>query len=152
MAFVDRINLPDFEVPVRAYIHEAGFEEVYGGDVEVARKRLEDVIRLSDWKEREKQMNLQYILTTLIGGEEKYQGKPIVGFFGFFDIENWPGESKVKIFCYLKPDQREVILNVRGDTLIMLGEEEKYRRTTKSLDEYMRNPPEISVMRALEKS
>ena len=39
-----------------------------------------------------------------------------------------------------------------GDTLIMLGEEEAYRRTTRSLDEYMRNPPEISVMRALEKA
>ncbi len=156
MAFIGRINLPDLKVPVRAYVHEAGFNEAYKGDIEEAQAYLKDFMTDSlRWYSGKEIMKFDYLLGAIWGKKDE----KIIDLFGFSDISEWPGNPDVTSFVIKNGgyDTREdddsfVESYTCGDTLIMLGEEEKYRRTTKSLDEYMRNPPEISVMKALKKS
>ena len=107
------------------------------------------------WYSGKEIMKFDYLLGAIWGKKDE----KIIDLFGFSDISEWPGNPDVTSFVIKNGgyDTREdddsfVESYTCGDTLIMLGEEEKYRRTTKSLDEYMRNPPEISVMKALKKS
>lgn len=158
MAFIDVISIADnIPVPVRAYVHEAGFEEVYDGSVEMARAYLESFMKDSlNWYSGKEIRGFDYILGAVWGKKDK--DEKIIDLFGFSDINEWPGNPDVTSFVikngsYDADENYDSTLKsyTCGDTLIMLGEEEAYRRTTKNLEEYFRNPPSISVMRTLEK-
>ncbi len=70
----------------------------------------------------------------------------VVDIFGFEKVspDKWPGNPEVSILLYaageLSVPQRE---HTCGDTLIMLGKEEAFRRTTKSLEEYFASSPSL---------
>lgn len=81
-----------------------------------------------------------YILAAIWGDNSS----KMIDIFKYSDINNWPGNPDMGAFVLRDgvyvPEKREVTC---GDTLIVLGQEEKYRRTTKDLTDYMEHPPEI---------
>jgi hypothetical protein len=57
--------------------------------------------------------------------------------------DNWPGNPDVRGFVFKGVEYRPDMPLTCGDTLRVLGIEEEYRRTCKSLGDYMASPPAI---------
>ncbi len=73
--------------------------------------------------------------------------------FGYKDIARWPGNPEVSNWVF----KNGVFLSTRniscGDSLILLGREEHYRRTCANLETYFsRVPPSIPVKLKLDES
>ena len=142
--FVAGINLP----PVRAYVHKAGFEEVYHGDVGEARSYL-----MRNLNHGPVQMfDFNYLIAAVWGDP---QGNKVIDFFGYSDVpskKNWPGNLDVSdwnivngLFVPRYKAFSSGLIKVEPktceDTTIVLGAEGVYRRKSKSLDEFLAKPP-----------
>lgn len=136
--FIFRWNFPDSKL--RAYQHKSGFKEVYNGLSTESSKHLLEV-----FEEVIKPKNPNYILATVWGKEKD----KMIDFALYFDIVN--NEDKWMIS---NPDILVIVtkngmvdfnqkLTTCEDTIIILGEEAKYRRTTKNLSDYLENPPNL---------
>tara|TARA_Y100000034_G_C6547353_1_gene236355 strand:+ start:51 stop:500 length:450 start_codon:yes stop_codon:yes gene_type:complete len=130
------------EIPVRGYIHRVGIE-VYGNTK--AERRGSAVCNLRNIKNSDKflkivkEEELDYLLAALwADGQEK-----VIDLFGFGDVRNnWPSNPDVLSWSFRKGVLRRGALTC-GDMLLVLGEEERYRRTTPNLKHYLGNPPKI---------
>lgn len=166
MNILGRINLPDRSIPVRAYLHAKGVEAYApvaqklfdtGRDVEdkleAAKEYLETALRPETiprkifQREESGAQKPSYILAFLWGNEEKERMMDCFGFYGVPVFPHWPGNPDVQawVLCngmYIPEQafQREITC---GDGLMILGQEEAYRRRCRSLEEYLNNPPEI---------
>lgn len=137
MKFVARLNF-SIEVPrIRSYVHEAGISEAYGSKDPVleARNHLLEILE----RNREKLRVFNYVLAAIWGDN----GTKFIDFFGYNGINRWPGNPDVSAFVSRNGIYVPQTQTTCGDTLIVLGEEEKHRRTRSSLDDYMNNPPYI---------
>ena len=145
MGFKARINMPDLFVPARVYVHEAGFEDVFL-DVDGAEERFRQ--HHADYEDMMKHLHgVEYAIVALWGNGDT----SIIEYFGFADVDPWPGNPDVSSFVLkngVYDKDRELI--GCGDTMMILGAEEEFRRTTTSLDDYMRNPPELSRLGGIE--
>lgn len=88
-----------------------------------------------------------FLIAGLWGRDDTQGGiEKVVDIFGFEKVspDKWPGNPEVSILVYaageLSVPQKE---HTCGDTLIMLGREEAFRRTTKSLEEYFARSPSL---------
>lgn len=145
MVFVARFNFPKLKPPVRAYLHEAGldaYSTLEIGSVDAARKYFLDVF---EWQDVSK---YQFVLAAMWG---KVNGvnepERNIDFFGLSDIDEngWPGNPEVSAWVVkngVVVPQKEITC---GDTLIVLGEEEKYRRKCKNMADYSLIIPEINI-------
>ncbi len=121
---------------VRVYYHKSGFE-LYSSE---KRDPTMDLINALEKHDSELK-SFNYVLAVAWGDINKKER--IIEFFGYREITEWPGNPEVSSLIIknnILVPQREITC---GDTLILLGEEEKYRRTTRSLDEYFTYPPHL---------
>jgi len=130
------IDKDDF-MPGRVYFHESDFTKAYG-NFNKAKKHLLYIL-----KENEDLFSMgdDYFLSIVWGnGTSK-----MVDFFVYSGLGiKWEANPEVSSYStedgIYFPEKRNIVC---GDGFIILGEEEKYRRTTKNLSEYIRNPPKI---------
>lgn len=140
MGFAARLNFPENYLPCRAYVHTAGFTEVYSGEISQARDYLISIVNdPNSYYEDFRKSN--FLLAAIWGsGKDK-----IVDLFGLSDLnpEKWSGNPDVSAWVFrdgvYKPDPQITC----GDTLIMLGREEESRRTQPNLADYCNNYPNL---------
>ena len=152
MPFIARISVPDWRIPVRAYLHESGIE-VYEfqkpNNTEQDRVSLasvhlgENVLCYAAHPSDGKLFRpAKYLLVALFGKE----GKRMAEVFGYGDFEDWPGNPTkyrwtFRHNVYMPKEQEDGC----GDTDIVLGEEEKWRRSPEvhNTDTFMLKPPDV---------
>ena len=141
--FVAQCNLRDkFYPPVRSYVHEAGINEVYDGKALNAQKYLEDFLKKIDPYHAVK--DCEFILAC-IWGDVTNNGK-MIDIFGLNgDYEAWPGNPTYSSWVIENGLFTHSNVITCSDTLILFAEEEKYRRTTKSLVDYMNAAPCLGI-------
>ncbi len=135
--FRSRFTLKDSQPPTRAYVHQGGILDAFGHATlcvdEHAREHLLYMLgRISP------AVKPDYILATLWGNNYH----KMIDFFCFSNVANWPGNPDVEAFV----TENGIVVPKRaaltcGDTLIMLGVEEKYRRGTDNFRSYISTPP-----------
>ena len=131
--------------PIRAYFHNAGLGNAFGKlpshQSETvdhkAKKYLVTILHTEAYRLIE---HANFLLAALWGdGDDK-----MIDLFKFTDIQAWPGNPDAGAYVLRNgvyvPERREITC---GDTLMVFGAEERHRRTTKTLKEYIENPPEI---------
>jgi hypothetical protein len=138
MPFIARISLPGALRPTRAYLYEPGFEDGFGS-VKGARDYLAQVLDVGS-KINGVITPADYILAALWSDKDS----KVAELFGYGGISDWPGNPEVyswvfKDGIYL-PGQRKIAC---GEATRILGTEEDYRITTKSLKEFMEKPPQL---------
>jgi|SRR3989344_6176128 len=155
MTFVARLNYP--ELRFRCYVHSAGFEAIYGKNIP-ADNSLRTAVSASNAGDYAKEVlgNLNrrvcsafdYFLAVAWGDEQSE--KRVLDLFGFNGIRDWQtGNPNVRawIFAdgiYVSPQPPNAL--TCGDALIMLGEEERYRRTTPDLETYLLGSPHLGSL------
>src|SRR3989338_3842919 len=134
MSFIN--TFIDFEkIPTKAYLHSAGinnYGDTRGKQIITAMDYVKDVKNSGGFSDIIEKENLEYTLAAIWADRDE----KVIDFFGFGDaIDNWPGNPEVKSWVF-----RNGIFfrggSTCGDTLIMLGEEEKIRRKTQNLQDY----------------
>lgn len=147
MDLLGRINVPTREIPVRAYIHSDG-NTVYAGrqlglfgpGEEPLGEAREHLLEALDCKTIPTE--LQYILA-IMWGKNKDR---MIDCFGFFNLptepEAWPGNPTVIGWGLINKTYSDRC-TACGDGLIILGEEEQYRRSCDSLETFLHQVPTI---------
>ena len=143
--FKARLTLPNFQPPVKAYLHNSGLAEAFpvkeGDYVELeAKGHLVETIDKLD-------VSKYFWILAAIWGKG---GAKMMDLFGYHGIKEWPGNPCIDSFAtangILVPrettslDEKEITC---GDGSIVIGREEQYRRTTKDLADYMSHFPTI---------
>jgi hypothetical protein len=160
---ITRFNLPDYRVPVRAYLHGAGFEiwgeqSVSTDPIEVAKDYL---FKTLDSLGR-RIASFDYVLAFMWGqfdpeGQDK-EGHRVIDCFGYSGVpklqKDWPGNSDgegwvMKDGLYVKKEDITLAGLTCEDCDIIKGKEGEYRRTCKNLNEFIRNPPKIQGLEYL---
>jgi len=147
MAFEAVLTFPNYHplinrelsIKGRAYIHNCGLCEVYSDIYEAANY----FARIVD--DKHFPIRFDYLIATIWAKSSTKE--QIVDCFGYH-VDQWPGNPDVTAWSinngiYTHADRALKELTC-GDTLIVLGEEEQYRRTTKSLEDYLSTRPKIS--------
>lgn len=132
--------------PVRAYVHSSCLG-VYGSDQQHtvcgARDHLVEVlVNYPSLKDK----NYSVITAVLRAGQQKSR---IIDFFGFVQVEKWPGNPQVDVMVFEDSDDSPILLpspNVLEDTLVILDQEISYRRATSSLEEFLRLSPPSKLL------
>lgn len=132
--------------PVRAYFHKTGFDVFrHCGYSNCVNINAETYLRYALDQNLERFQGVDYILAAMWGNKED----KMIDVFTFSDIKEWPGNPDVGAFV-LKNDVYVPNQSITcGDTLIVLGLEEAYRRETKSLVDYIHHPPIIKGLSSI---
>lgn len=130
----------DESPPVRAYFHASGIS-AFGPCLEFIEKNIWGNYLKSVLDNNVEIIKDAIFLICAIWGDRR---EKMIDIFKYDNMENWTENPNVSAFVmrngvYL-PERTDVTC---GDTLIVLGAEESYRRKTKSLKEYIENPPKI---------
>lgn len=149
--FKARINFPDRLPPIRAYIHSAGVGNVFGSEISAKEYFMEQLGSYLEGNFRGYDFAIAVIWASVGPStvnsrpQTNYRSIDIFGFSGLRD--NWLGNPDISNFVMtngiFKPLEKPTDVTTCGDTLILLGKEEEYRRTTPNLEFYMNNPPNI---------
>ena len=146
-SFLSRMSFPNRVTPIRVYIHNAGLKKTFG-TLDNAENYVMDQIST----EKSELSGLLYLYDFVISALWSNGKDKIMDIFGFSDVkDNWPGNPDVINWLWYNGKNR-FIKDARdiatcGDTLIILGKEEEYRRTTESLDSFMRHPLNIGAIK-----
>lgn len=141
IGFVARVNLPYQGPPTRAYVHQAGLDLFGADDPHAAAKQylLESLAG-----NRGAFADQTYLLAAVWGDAARQER--VIDVFGFSDVhpDQWPGNPDVSGWVIRNGIIVPSTKLTCGDMTIVLGEEEKYRRNSRSLEEYLVNPPVIN--------
>jgi len=137
MAFKTGILYPRKAVPVKAYIHDTGFDTVYKNNIGLAEAYLRKSLPTVAFGAG---MRIMFALGVLWGDSN---GDKIVEFFGYSRTKEWPGNPGVIPWQVVNGHDRANGEIECADTVIMRGLEEQYRRTTKNLREYATHLPDL---------
>ena len=147
--FKARIHFADVSHPGRAYIHRAGLSDVFGSE-SAARNYFKEQY---EFYLKEILRDYDFTIAVLwgsVGSQVKYRNIDVFGFHGLSG--KWPGNPDISNFVFsngiFKPLEKPTDVTTCGDTLILLGKEEEYRRTTSGLDVYMNNHPSLDGLLA----
>ena len=118
----------------RCYLHNCGIE-AYGGKPFAQAK--------ADFLEALEKLEIAYPWSIgILWGDS---GVRVTEIFAFSGIKSWPGNPDIVYYQFRNGEFAFNPLNLTcGDGLMVLGEEEKFRRTTSSLEEYLSSPPRFS--------
>ncbi len=136
------LNLPNFQIPSRIYISNEFLEEVYENVVKASQNVAERIEKIP-------RNNIEFIIGFVYGmvpgiGED---GKDR-DFFMFPYEKSRQGNLVKALPIHIKNNiQRTGKSTFKGDFGIILGDEEAHRRTSPSLEEYMRTLPELRLNR-----
>ena len=141
-------------IPIIAYVHSSGFNETFQGKVNNAQGYLENHFS-SIMNGIEYGMltpnNPLYAIAVVWGDTIHKIGS--IDTFLFGDLNDWKKNPEVAagVFRRGKLINHKKIISCR-DTFIMLGIEEKTRRTTKDLTQYLEREKRTEVQKQLSKS
>ena len=144
MAFVERFTSLKSAVPFRCYVDESEFEKAFGS-IENARKHIFSIV-----KENEEMFKgRDYLIAVLYG----FQNQKTAEVYGYKKIgANWPGNTEVLTWIFengiYKPNENYSC----GNMDIVKGEEEKHRRGTPSLADFLRTVPHLGELHPLKDS
>ncbi len=127
--------------PLRAYFHNGGLVEAFGEKetIEKAKEQLLDSLV----------KNIPLIgdgiyLIAAVWGEN---GNKMIDLFKYSHFNGWPGNPTISAFVIKNgvyiPERKDITC---GDTLIVLGLEEKIRRRTVGVSHYINSPPPIEYV------
>lgn len=128
--------------PIRAYFHRCGSEAFAEPEV-----RDELPIQIGHHLKISLSNNHKYLegakfMIAVMWGD---LGDKMIDLFKYDSLDNWSDNPEVSSFIIRNgvcvPKEKTITC---GDGLIVLGAEERFRRDTKNLDEYMGNSFEIS--------
>lgn len=120
----------------RFYLHSAGLKECFGNIIE-ARDYVSRFIDTHDHILR----NYSYVLGA-VWGDVKY-GDKVIDLFGC-KLDDWSDNPDVLPYTFKNGIYRSYSPSVYcGDTLILLGKEEEFRRAKKSLEDYIFYNPDL---------
>ena len=147
MVFIAQENTRIKELPVRTYIAESWKKAFPGNELYSSKKLASEYQKSSlgplvDLATREE---LSFFITGIWANES---GSKNIDVFGYSFDKNWPGNPVIANWTIEDGGWRKNFIVECGDSTILRGEEEKYRRTTKSLQEYIENP--IPIVRLVE--
>ena len=148
--FVARITAPlslpnsGRNVYFKVYVHRIGFENSFRGSLESAEKYFKELIS----ERRMMFYDFQYVLGTLFGKN----AVPVADLFGFGEANGLTdsrlySEMRFKDWRFSPPGVDYKGEETIGDTLIMLGEEEKFRRRVSNLEEFVNAFPTLRWFR-----
>jgi hypothetical protein len=140
MPFLDTFTLFGSVKPARIYFHKTGYNEAFGSDAEDNPSLGTGICHVVDIMEKYRgTLQPADFLISMLWGEDGIRTAEV---FGYGDITEWPGNPTVYNWVFRNgvhcPDQRQISC---GDTLIVLGEEEKQRRHSKDFLDYITKPP-----------
>lgn len=123
----------------RFYVHPAGFEEVFLGEVRSAGRYAADVLQTN------RQILTAFKIDYLIGvawGAPSTPRERRLDLFGFtFEKDDWSGNPEIRPFFF----ENELYIpngsTFCGDVALLLAAEERNRRGTANLEAFMRFPP-----------
>ena len=155
MNIIGQINLPEGRIPARAYLHASGAEvynpptgEIFRRAIDIsdkvlrARMYMEDILHQGGTIRED----VQYVIA-ILWGEKEEKMADIFTFRRMKLFPDWPGNPQVLSWRLRNgtydPERDNTAEMTCGDGLIVLGQEEAYRRRCRSLEEYAENPPEI---------
>jgi hypothetical protein len=127
--------------PIRAYLHNAGIDEAFDCPKrKTVEAKVEEHLIKTLIMNRGIINGADYLLAAIWGDK----GAKMIDLFRYSGLGGWPGNPDFAGFVFRNgvymPEKRELTC---GDTLIVLGQEERYRRTTKDLKEYVEHSPSI---------
>lgn len=124
----------------RVYVHSSGLEDVFGQEntLEMAKTFFENSFRDAVGDKL-----FDYFIACIYGDCSNGRRVPAIDFFGFTGINVWPGNPDVYAGVYKGGIYSLGESPTCGDTLMLLGFEEFYRRMTMNLDQYLRVNPQI---------
>lgn len=142
MDIVARINLPHKRPPARVYVYGLGLNECFSGNDSIT-----EALGYFDNVHRMAQTKIPFVdeieyFISCVWGNIKTDEK-IVDLFGFHDIKEWPGNPTVSAWTVRNGVFVRNSEITCGDTLIILGKEESYRRYRSNLEEFLMNPPDV---------
>lgn len=138
MPFIGRATVSNPK-PTKIYMHKTGYAEAFG-DKAFGHNRGVDYV-LGILRENSVFFNRADFLIAALWGE---RGEKIAEMFGYGDIEQWPGNPTVYSWAFkngvYQPWERQISC---GETLVVLGAEERLRREHVNLEDYMWTSPEL---------
>jgi len=158
MNFIARINLPDHHVPIRAYLHGSGKDAwkpkavgqgtyVIEKDMDMSQIAKTYTINSLAKISKTLELNFQYLLAVLWGNSDSER---VIDCFGYSDISdaNWPRNPEVEGWVmregvYVQKNKITQGGLTCGDSTIIIGKEEEYRRLCPNLKTFMEVPPKI---------
>ncbi len=151
--FVGEVTLPGRIVPVRAWIHGGNLIGAYGNAQGAADyfkefySTVED--ELDDNSSRPSLENAPYDFALAMVWANTADGEVSrnVDLFPAYDVDwdNWQANIEYDKCVFRDGTYVEGPAVTCGDGMIMLGAEEKYRRSVESLDEFMASPPHLKL-------
>jgi hypothetical protein len=159
MNFIARFNMPDYYVPVRAYLHGSGQEmwDPKENTATVIRNAKKHLIKTFD-SIRDDLSSFDYVLAILWGqsnpgcGSSLSNGNKMIDCFGYSGVSHnphcWPGNPEVEGWV-----MNDGLLTIKNgifpggltceDSTILLGKEAEYRRKCHDFNDFAVNPPVI---------
>ncbi len=126
----------------RIYVHRSFFSpqelKSWTGTIQISNKAVGYAERLLERNMNQFQ-GLDYSVGSLWRDERM---RFHADMFGFGNIREWPGNPNMYAYTFENESPVELGFNTTcGDTLILLGEEEKQRRRLPTLEEYLKSQP-----------
>jgi hypothetical protein len=144
-SFVCRIEFPDLRdtKPGRLYVHRTGCQLFQNEDgYEPAANYALDMLGENPELFKPADFVIPVLWGEAWGGEEA--NVMVAEIFGYGDMREWPGNPTVYNWVFKNglhiPEERQISC---GDTMILLGAEETYRRNTRDLKEYISKAPQL---------
>lgn len=149
MPFQAQRTFAEEKFPGRVYIHSCGFSSVFESSIDKAfdyfRKEALPILQVAILTGEVSPADPVYFLATIWGDEKTYARK--LDAFVFGDIKNWPGNPE---FATGVIQENKLSFNPPGrvvgcgDSLILLGAEEKLRRKTDGLADYLNSSVSVN--------
>lgn len=128
MPFVGRSLIRGVIPPAKVYLHSNGMD-LFDNSIDFGREHVNELIERNPGVFSP----ADYVIAALWGEN----GKRVSECFGYGDMGEWPGNPTVYSWVFengvYKPEQRQISC---GETLVVLGREETFRRTTRDLCDY----------------
>ncbi|RJQ16871.1 hypothetical protein C4573_02295 [Candidatus Woesearchaeota archaeon] len=146
------VNFPLNKPPVRIYVAHSAIdylrhERISSSDVDFkpdvfetsgVQDFLEDI-----FKKHEELGPYTFVLGSFGAHPD---GIPFVDFFGYYQVGDWPGAAVAMPLKWTLQGMKRSMVQIPEDTLLMLGKEAEYRKTTKSINEYITNMPQVLAL------
>ena len=146
MPFVARFNGKGLVVPVRTYLHEAGYELWQNGNNSItnAKRYAQKIFKSDEFRLLAKEEELDYAIAALWGDN----GKKTADVFGYSGLrEDWKFANPEVISLNCVDGTWQSPARFCGDMDILRGDLEKWRRaSTGDLDYFINHDPGLSSM------
>jgi len=136
MTFKARLIFPNLSPPIKLYIYELGFKEAFG-DIETTQRYFRNLVH----KHHHLLNNSMFAIAVMRGYRTLRKGIRVVELFGYEKLPNvnmWPGNPEVYSWVIKNgrydPQERNIACS---ETMRVVGREDDFRATTKSLPEYL---------------